>query len=173
MRQFLILLALPALVGAAQMPPPPVPASCPTPPAPLPASLAAWKPGLSIAAATDAKSLASARLSEGVRVEAMLAPNDTVRFIRQPAKRGEPTGKSGMLGFTVARAGTYRVAIGAGAWIDVLKDGTPLVSVAHDHGPACSGVRKMVDFALTPGRYVLQIEGSKDANVPVLLSRLP
>ena len=174
MRMPFLLLAFPLSVAAApQMPMADAPTSCPVPAAPLPAGLAAWKQGPSLAAATDAKSLVSARLTIGRRSEAMLAPTDTVRFVLKPGKPGEPLSKGGMLGVKIARAGTYRVALGTGAWIDLVKRGKALTSVAHDHGPACSGVRKMVDFALKPGAYVLQIEGSKDATAPVLVTRLP
>jgi hypothetical protein len=164
-----MILLLPLLLAAAPQEPP---APCATPAA-LPANLAAWTPGASVAAATDTKSLASAQLPIGTRLEVMLAPSDDVRFMHRPGKPGEPMSKGGMLGFTVTRPGTYRVALGTGAWLDVVSGTTALSSVAHDHGPACSGIRKLVDFTLTPGRYVLQIEGSKDAATPVLVTPLP
>ena len=173
-----LLLALPLLLAAAphmQTAEAGVaaPAPCPTAAAPLPTGLAAWKPGASLAAATDAKSLVSAKLEIGTRTEAMLAPSDTVRFPLAPGKSGAPTGMGGMLAFTVTKAAPYRVALGNGAWVDVVKNGKVSTSTAHAHGPACSGIHKMVDFRLTPGRYVLQIENSKDAVVPVLVTRLP
>lgn len=169
----LLLFAVPALLAAVQEMPMAAPAtSCPTTAAPPPASLAAWKPGASLAAATDARSLVSAKLRIGIRSEAMLAPADTVRFRRAPAKASEPSGKAGMFAFTVRKAGTYRVALGNGAWIDLLANGKPLVSSAHAHGPVCSGIHKMVDFVLKPGRHVLQIENSRDAVVAVLITPL-
>ena len=174
MRPTVLLLALPMLIAAQAAPSPaPAPAPCPTPAAPLPASLAAWTSGPSLAAATDKTSLVQAKLAINKRTEGMLAATDTVRFLHIPGKPGEPLSKGGMFSFRVAVPGTYRVALGTAAWIDVLKkSGTPLVSVAHDHGPACSGVRKTVDFTLGLGGYVLQIEGSKDAVAPVLITRV-
>uniref|UniRef100_UPI0035C9900B hypothetical protein n=1 Tax=uncultured Sphingomonas sp. TaxID=158754 RepID=UPI0035C9900B len=168
MRPMILLLALPLLAAAPQE----QPTSCPTPAAALPAELAGWKTGLSLAAATDRNSLAHTRLKLGLRSEVMLAATDTVRYVVAPTKPAEPASQSGMLGFTVARAGTYRVALGTAAWIDVVKGRNALESIAHSHGPACSGIRKLVDFKLTPGRYVLQIEGSKDSATPVLITRL-
>jgi hypothetical protein len=79
----------------------------------------------------------------------------------------------GLLGFTVTQAGTYRVGIGSGAWLEVVRDRTALESAAHSPGPACTGVRKMVDFALTPGTYLLEISGNGTAKLPVLVTRLP
>lgn len=165
-----MILLLPLLLAAAPQEPP---APCPTPAAPLPPALAAWTPGPSLAAATDAASVAHTGIKLGGRVELMLAATDTVRFVHAPGKPAAPGSFGGMLAFTVARAGTYRIALGTGAWIDVVSGTTALNSVAHDHGPACSGIRKLVDFELTPGRYVLQIEGSKDAATPVLVTPLP
>lgn len=71
------------------------------------------------------------------------------------------------------RAGTYRVALGAPAWIDLLADGEPLASTGHGHGPACTGVAKTVDFRLQPGRYVLQLSGASQAETTVMAARLP
>lgn len=161
MRPTILLPALPLLIGAAQVTPVP----CPTP---LPGSN-----GPSLAAATDARSLVQAKLTLGARVDAMLSATDTVHYILTPAKPASPGSLGGMLSLPIKRAGTYRIAIGTGAWIDLVKGGTALTSVAHDHGAPCSGVRKLVDFTLKPGRYVLQIEGSKDANTLVLVTRLP
>lgn len=55
----------------------------------------------------------------------------------------------------------------------MVRDGAAVVSVGHGRGPACSGVRKMVDFALEPGRYVLQIAGNGGQSLPVMIARLP
>ena len=163
MRFPILLLALPLTIGATQAPPVP----CPAPTPPLSESRAP-----SLAAATDTKSLVQAKLTVGKRIEAMLAATDTVRYVLTPAKPAAPGSVGGMLSLTITLPGTYRVAIGTGAWVDLVRRGKALKSIAHDHAPACSAFRKMVDFALTPGRYVLQMEGSKDANTPVLVTRL-
>lgn len=170
MRPMILLLALPLLLAAA---PQEAPAPCPTPAAPLPAGLEAWHKGASLAAATDRASLTQARITPGTRVEVMLAPADTVRYAVAPGKAQPPASLGGLIGFRIHRAGSYRVAIGTAAWIDVLHGGKALTSTAHEHGPACSGIRKMVDFKLRPGRYVLQISGSKEPATPVLIAPLP
>lgn len=171
--RFLFLLSAPLLVAAQAAPMHAAPATCPTPAAALPADLAAWKPGPSLAAATDRSTLARARLTVGRRTELMLAPIDTVRFAFPPSKPGEPTSLGGMASFAIARTGTYRVVLGAPGWIDVVKGRKAQTSTAHAHGAACSGIAKMVDFKLTPGRYTLQIAGSKAAAAPVLITLLP
>ena len=66
-----------------------------------------------------------------------------------------------------------RVAIDSAAWLDVVADGKSLEAVAHGHGPDCSGVRKMVDFTLAPGTYLLQIVGNGTAKLRVLVTHTP
>ena len=78
-----------------------------------------------------------------------------------------------MLAVTIADAGTYQISLSNGAWIDLLKDGAAQVSTAHAPGPACSGVRKTVQFAMVPGRYVIQLSGNADPVIQVLVSKVP
>lgn len=71
----------------------------------------------------------------------------------------------------IAGAGTYGVAIDTGAWIDVSRDGQALRSTAHGHGPACSTIRKIVDFQLEPGRYTILLSRTEAATVRLLVIR--
>ena len=71
----------------------------------------------------------------------------------------------------IAEAGTYGVAIDTGAWIDVSRDGRPLHSAAHGHGPACSTIRKIVDFRLEPGRYTILLSRTEATAVRLLVIR--
>lgn len=145
-------------------------AACPATPAPLPAELAGWTRMTPIAAGIAPAAAPS--LSIGTGFHASLGPGAAVGYVVAPTKPGEAGTSGGLFAVTVAAAGRYRVALGAGAWIDVLRDGKPIASAAHDHGPACSPVRKMVDFDLQPGRYVLQIVGSKAATLDLMIARL-
>lgn len=83
------------------------------------------------------------------------------------------TGYGAVLAFDVASAARYRIALGAAAWIDVIRAGAAQGSVAHAHGPGCSGIRKMVDFDLRPGPHLLQLSGSAGATMRVMVARLP
>lgn len=71
----------------------------------------------------------------------------------------------------IAEAGTYGVALDQGAWIDVGRDGEALRSTAHGHGPACSTIRKIVDFALQPGRYTITLSRTQAVSVRLLVVR--
>lgn len=119
------------------------------------------------------KMVAKATLVPGRAATLTLAPTPTVKYPLRPEKPGGTVSFGGLAGFTVKQAGTWRVALGAGAWIDVVKDGKAAVSVAHGHGPDCTGVRKMVDYQLTPGVYILQIAASAETALTVLVTRLP
>ncbi|GAA0679561.1 hypothetical protein FHT00_003171 [Sphingomonas insulae] len=149
---------------------PPMQAGAATPctPPPLPAALAGWEPGVAVAAGTGAAGAPMLTIGGGAR--ATLVATNTLRYAHAPDKAAAPGSFGGLFAFTVARAGRYRVALGGGAWIDVVQGDRALISVAHDHGPACSPIRKMVDFDLTPGRYLLQVSGSKTRALPLMVA---
>jgi hypothetical protein len=101
-----------------------------------------------------------------------LKPSAGVSFEVTPAKAPAAETFSGVVRFDVAKAGTYRVALGGAAWIDVVQSGKVLTSTAHAHGPACSPIKKMVDFMLPAGRYALQLSGAKTAELPVSITTI-
>lgn len=145
--------------------------ACPATPAALPSGMAGWStPAPAKAAATDA---AAHPIVAGKAARATLSPAAQVTFVPPLAKAAAVDTFGGLLAVDVTAAGRYRVALGAGAWIDVVRDGKALTSVAHGHGPECSGIRKMVDFDLAPGRYVLQLSGASDKAVTVMVVKLP
>ena len=67
---------------------------------------------------------------------------------------------------------SYRVALGGKAWIDVVRGGAAVASVAHGHGPACTGVTKMVEFILAPGTYTVQLSGSEADSLALLVAKV-
>ena len=103
-----------------------------------------------------------AALKVGAYSGLMLRDAGSVAFV-PPLDRAAPAGSfGGAFPLTIARMGTYRIALGAGAWIDVVDaGGRRLASAAHGHGPACSGIAKIVDFALPAGRYTVQLSAAK------------
>ncbi len=149
-----------------------MPAKCAAPAAPT-AEFSPWTIKSDLASAAKADDLAKAEIKPGQAVMAHLHGTKEVAFVVQPEKPGGSVSHGGMIGVRIDTAGTYRLAIGSGAWLDVLKDGKVLDSTAHGPGPACSGIRKVVDFALQPGRYVIQISANADEQLPVLVARRP
>lgn len=102
-----------------------------------------------------------------------LLPTPKVAYPVRPEKPGGSVSFGGLARFTVGKAGTWRVALGTPAWVDVVKDGKAAVSIAHGHGPNCSTIRKMVDYALEPGDYLLQVAANGADRTTVLVTPLP
>lgn len=90
-----------------------------------------------------------------------------------------PEGKAAKVGtfggfvpLKISRPGSYGVALGDRGWIDLTRGKEPaLKSTSHGHGPPCSTIRKIVNFDLKPGNYMLQISESPVASVRVLVIR--
>jgi hypothetical protein len=139
----------------------------------LPPALAAWPTRGPLIATGKASALKSAALVVGSPVDATLGSTADIQYVTRPEKPGGSVSYGGLFSFTIKDAGTYRVALGSGAWIDVLKGKAAMASVAHGHGPDCSGIRKMVDFRLSPGRYTLQIAANGEQTLPLMIARLP
>lgn len=79
---------------------------------------------------------------------------------------------NGFAPLRIDRAGRYGVALSHAAWIDVTRGKeAALRSIAHGHGPACSTIRKVVDFDLSAGTYLVQIGNSPAAEVKVMIVR--
>lgn len=75
----------------------------------------------------------------------------------------------GSFPLTVTKAGTYRVALSQGAWIDVVGPNGAATSTAHEHGPACSGIAKIVSFDLAAGTWQMQLSDAKGPNLTVMV----
>lgn len=168
------LLLSPVIAVAAGDPPPP-PATearqpkCPEETEPLPPDLAAWATHATrIPAAATAARLGEAVLPVDRAVDVELLPTRSVEFVARPGNPGGSVARGGQFRLTIPHAGTWRVAVGARAWIEVVVDGKPVESVGHGGGPACSGIRKVVDYALPAGDHVLMLSAS-DATVAELL----
>lgn len=144
---------------------------CPSTALALPPELAGWRTPTPLTAATARDDASRADLAIGRAFQLRLSA-EPLRYAVRPERPPAPGSHGGVAGFTVARAGTYRVALGAGMWMDVVRDGEPIVSAAHGHGPACGGIRKTVDFRLTPGRHLLQISGGKEPTATVMVAAI-
>ncbi len=148
------------------------PAPCPATVAPS-GALAAWTAPVDRAAAGGAAHLASAGIAVGQALHLALVPQGAVSFALQPGKAGAAGSYAGLLKLTISEPGTYRVALGTGAWIDLVDHGQAVASGAHGHGPACSGIHKMVDFPLHAGGYIVQISANAEPQTTVLVVRAP
>ncbi|HET9511496.1 MAG TPA: hypothetical protein VFO80_10140 [Sphingomonas sp.] len=134
--------------------------ACPTTPVALPAELAGWR-------------MSGDDLTSGRAVTIDTWDPATVRMHDVPLPK-QP-GRAAHQVFRIAKSGTYGIAIDQKGWIDLyrIRETTAIASVTHGHGPACSGIRKIVRFALTPGEYQVVVGGLADARAKLLLVRDP
>jgi hypothetical protein len=139
--------------------------------APPPPALSGWSNKEDIAAAAKADGLSAASLTVNHAATVALRPTRDVSFVTQPDKPGGSVAHGGLLAVVIDKAGTYQINLSSGAWIDLVKDGKSVLSTAHAPGPACTGIRKTVQFPLEPGRYVLQISANADPTITVMVSR--
>jgi hypothetical protein len=109
-------------------------------------------------------------IAPGKNIALTLQPIESVTFPLAPGRKPAAGTFGGVFHVTIATAGTYRVALQNGAWIDLVRDGKSLTSVGHMEGAPCSGIRKIVDFALQPGTYALQLSGAKTAQKRILIA---
>lgn len=139
----------------------------------LPPELANWTTRIPIAAATHPGRFGNATLTVGKAVDAALVHTPEVHYPVRPGKPGDSASYGGIFAFDIDRSDTYRVALGSGAWVDIVKDGKTIASIAHAHGPDCSGIHKMVDFTLKPGSYILEIAANEQPQLALLVARRP
>ena len=147
--------------------------NCPATPLAPPPIMAGWVDRGTATAAASVARIGTATLTVGKGADVALLATPDIHYPTQPERPGAGASYGGLLAFTVAQPSTYRVVIGSTAWVDVVRDGQVIASTAHAPAPPCTGARKMVDFSLAPGRYVLTIVGNKDATLPVLVTRVP
>lgn len=146
--------------------------ACATP-GDLPAPLASWSRPVPMRAVGKAGQLNRAKLTSGAAVTLALLPTPKVAYPLRPEKPGGSVSYGGLAQFTVTEGGIWRVGLSSGAWVDVVKDGKAATSVAHGHGPHCTGLRKMVDYNLSPGIYTLQVAANGSDSITVIVTRLP
>ena len=147
---------LPFVMLLAQAAPAAPPANCAAVRVAMPASLAGWSETAS--APTVGKAF-------------MVAAADPATVRGLSASEAAKPGKAALVPFEVDADATYRIALSEKAWIDVVVGQNVIKSTAHVHGPACSGIIKVVDFPLKRGRYALHVTGLAASGFRVLIAR--
>jgi hypothetical protein len=171
----LVLLLAPAGALAQDKKPNTVPPETCTGRTPPPAGMETWTSPKPLSAAVSEGDLGKAAIIPGQAVTARFAPVAEVKYRVPPEKADGPATFGGLYRLTVAEAGTYRIAASAAPWMDVFAPGstTPTKTAHFGHGPACTGLGKMVEFVLQPGDYLLQFSESLTADPELLVVKLP
>lgn len=135
----------------------------------LPPELARWSEPVPVSAGVKPGDGATVSLSRAALVS--LHPARHLALSPAPGRPAAGDTSGGTLALAIPAAGVYRIALGGAAWIDLVKDGKAVDSTAHAHGPRCTGVRKIVDFRLTPGSYTIQLSGSTGGTLALLVAK--
>jgi hypothetical protein len=106
--------------------------------------------------------------STGVTL-ALIAPADAK--LPTPPERAPKDGT--FAGFTkfpaVPKAGSYTVSLSTGAWIDLVQDGHFLKPTAFSGATDCDGIRKTVKFDLAASPFVVQISGTRENSISLVV----
>jgi hypothetical protein len=134
-----------------------------------------WASPASLPPALTEADLARAALKPGQAVTARFVPVAQVKYRVPPERADGPATYGGLYRLSITEAGTYRVAASAAPWIDLFAPGstTPARTAHFGHGPACTGIGKMVEFPLQPGDYLLQFSESLTPDSEIMVVKLP
>jgi hypothetical protein len=67
------------------------------------------------------------------------------------------------------KAGIYTVSLSAGGWVDLVQDGHSLKPKAFSGATDCDGIRKTMKYEISASPFVLQISGTKEDSVSVVI----
>ena len=130
---------------------------------------AEWNRQHHLMTAASSAGLDGAVLRPGTTVRAILRRERAIDFVAPPGKPSRPGQFGGMFRVRIERPGAYRIMLDSKAWLDVLKDGVAIAPIGHGPGPACSRVRKSVDFQLSRGDHLLQLSASPSSKAVILI----
>jgi hypothetical protein len=103
-----------------------------------------------------------------------LTPQDKVNFVMAPAKKALADGAyAGMVKLHIPTAGKYRVSMSDGFWIDVITAGKFAPTDDFTGGHECRAPRKIVQYPLPAGDFVLQFSNATSPSVKVTVTATP
>jgi hypothetical protein len=119
-------------------------------------------PATPLFAGSEAKSAPRVLLDHLYEVK--LLPQDKVVFPATPAKKPAAAGNAGVVTFTLAVPGAYRIALDMPVWIDVAANGALIPAKDFEGQHACAAPHKIVEFELKGTRpFFLQLSGAPDS----------
>jgi hypothetical protein len=123
-----------------------------------------------LATPADVASGDAGKLATGENLK--LSSQTTAKLPQEPSR--PPNFPDSYAGFITlpapASAGTYRVTIAHGAWIDVIQDGHVLKSTDHTGAIGCDGLAKSVKFDLAATPFAVEISSSTQPAVTLVVT---
>ncbi len=171
LRPFLLLVALPGAPAAAQH----APVACVSvSDSNLPEALAAWSKPPTPARAAPAAGAAQPELVPDQPLDLQLRPAAEVTLPNPPGQvRKADNAHAGLVSVRIPAEGRWRIAASAPVWIDVIGPAGPVASTAHGRMAPCTSLRKVVEFPLPAGTWLVQLSGNPGPDLRLMLSRAP
>ena len=131
--------------------------------------------GPSVTVSSGKNAPSAPRISADRFYRLQLLPQAAVAFAATPGKSTASDGAyAGLAELKLAGPGTYRVAVDAPLWIDVVGDGKLAATIDFQGQQSCDGPHKIVEFDLTGAkRFMLQLSGSAKAAVRLTVTPAP
>src|SRR5262245_46039553 len=127
------------------------------------------------ALAADDKQVASATPLDRTSAKAVamsLVPFAEAKFVLPPERQPkDPKSFAGVVQFAGGDAGTYKITLSAGAWIDVAQNGKLLKSVDFSGAVECPYVRKSVQFKIGPQPFAVQLSGVDEPAIDFVVTK--
>jgi hypothetical protein len=104
--------------------------------------------------------------------ELSLAPQESVKFVAPPGKKGLPDGAfAGLAHIRVPKPGSYRVSLDQGLWVDVVSHEKSIESTDFTGAHDCNAPRKIVQYKVPAGGdLTLQLSGASKDHVRVAVT---
>jgi len=100
-----------------------------------------------------------------------LAPTDAAGLPMPPTRAPRAGSNAGYVkAASPGKAGTYRITLSEGSWIDVFQDGHEMKSAAFSGATGCEGVRKSVKFELRAMPFIIELSGTTANMVAVAIT---
>lgn len=118
------------------------------------------------------------KLASGADLTA-LPPQAVILALRSPAEAKLPMPPerapkdgtfAGFASITAApKAGLYSISLSTGGWVDVVQNGKFLKPKASSGATDCDGIRKTMKVELSASPFVLQVSGTKEDFISVVV----
>ena len=99
-----------------------------------------------------------------------LQPIDTAALPMPPERKRAVEGLAGYLKMAApAKTGSYTFSMTSAVWIDVIQNGQYLKPTSFSGATGCDGIRKTMRFDLAAEPFVVQVSGSPDPAIVLLV----
>ncbi len=102
-------------------------------------------------------------LKPGQAVRLSLLDANKVKLAAASGHKAKPNRAAGLAALDVPRAGTLSVALSTATYVDLIRDGKIIATSGFSDN--CGTVRKTVKFAVTQGRYIVQLTDAPTKSV--------